>query len=71
MIKTVGLDDLRVEIETACDMLQIIYEQVEGELMTDGNPATYARGTMVLSALIVTRDYIRAICPPAGEEGQA
>lgn len=56
------METLGTELETACDLLQIIYEDVESNFAVSGlDPCALARGGMVLSALTVLRTYLMAI----------
>lgn len=56
-------ENLKVSVDTACDLIQIIYEDVEDNFVTSGcDKCTEARGSMVLSALIALGVYLRTIC---------
>ncbi len=59
-------EHIRVHIENALDLLQLITEDVEANLVTaNADSVVKARATMTISALYVLSDYLRDIC----EEG--
>ncbi len=56
-------EDIKVHINNALDMLQMITEDVEDNFVTaDVDNGVKARATMTISTLYILSDYLRNIC---------
>jgi len=53
---------IKIHIENALDLIQIITEDIEDNLVTsDVDGAVKARATMTISALYILGDYLRSV----------
>jgi len=59
------IDQVRVRIGMALDMLQIITEDVEDNLLPSSDNAVKARAAMTISMLYILTDFLRDLCGEA------